>query len=66
MWIDLKSKVLKLWAEIGFSGLVAWAEWRLVPADPPKQEVTYPSPALRTAELRAVLAAAQLKSSPSP
>ena len=25
MWVDLKSKLLKLWAEIGFSGLVAWA-----------------------------------------
>ena len=30
MWIDLKSKFFKLWAEIGFSRLVAWAEWRLV------------------------------------
>ena len=30
MWIDLKSKFVKLWAENGFSGLVAWAEWRLV------------------------------------
>ena len=30
MWIDLKSKFLELWAENGFSGLVAWAEWRLV------------------------------------
>ena len=27
MWIDLKSKFLKLWAKNGFSGLVAWAEW---------------------------------------
>ena len=30
MWIDLKPKFLKIWAENGFSGLVAWAEWRLV------------------------------------
>ena len=30
MWIDLKSKFLKLWTENGFSGLVAWAEWRLL------------------------------------
>ena len=30
MWIKLKSKFLELWAEIGFSGSVAWAEWRLV------------------------------------
>ena len=26
MWIDLKSKFLKLWDENGFARLVAWAE----------------------------------------